>query len=136
MTAETKEAVASVGELLAYPMALTFDDVRKLTPRLRTILTALERAERERDEARYRPLGDNHHNALSCPYCNPDRIDPKAAEAALAALKAEVVGVVGALRDRLHAMVGAVFDITDVSADVDALKRADDLLAKLTPTPP
>lgn len=30
--------------------------------------------ERERDEARYRPgLGDNHHNAMACPYCNPGR---------------------------------------------------------------
>ena len=28
--------------------------------------------ERELAEARFSPLGDNHHNALACPYCNPN----------------------------------------------------------------
>lgn len=37
-----------------------------------------EAAEREK----FGPLGDNHHNAMACPYCNPDRLDPKAARAA------------------------------------------------------
>jgi hypothetical protein len=23
-------------------------------------------------EQRYSPIGDNHHNALLCPHCNPD----------------------------------------------------------------
>lgn len=27
--------------------------------------------EKERDEARFAPLGDNHHNAAKCPYCRP-----------------------------------------------------------------
>jgi hypothetical protein len=35
------------------------------------LLAALSAAERERDEARFRPLGDNHHNAAACPYCSP-----------------------------------------------------------------
>ncbi len=26
----------------------------------------------ERDEAKFSPLGDNHHNAHRCPYCSPD----------------------------------------------------------------
>lgn len=32
----------------------------------------------ERLKAQFRPLGDNHHNAMLCPYCNPSRIDPVA----------------------------------------------------------
>lgn len=27
--------------------------------------------ERELAEAKFRPIGDNHHNAVLCPYCNP-----------------------------------------------------------------
>lgn len=30
---------------------------------------AREQAERERDEAKFSPLGDNHHNAAACPHC-------------------------------------------------------------------
>ena len=30
----------------------------------------------------FRPIGDNHHNALLCPYCNPDRGIQKAKEEA------------------------------------------------------
>lgn len=29
----------------------------------------LARVTRERDEARFMPMGDNHHNAAACPYC-------------------------------------------------------------------
>lgn len=32
----------------------------------------IEELERELAEARFRPMGDNHHNALACPYCNPE----------------------------------------------------------------
>lgn len=31
----------------------------------------LGEAERQRDEAKYAPVGDNHHNAAACPYCRP-----------------------------------------------------------------
>lgn len=31
----------------------------------------LEEVRKQRDEARFSPLGDNHHNAAACPYCNP-----------------------------------------------------------------
>jgi hypothetical protein len=31
----------------------------------------IERLTIERDEARYSPMGDNHHNAAACPYCRP-----------------------------------------------------------------
>lgn len=27
--------------------------------------------ERELAQARFSPMGDNHHNAMLCPYCNP-----------------------------------------------------------------
>jgi len=30
-----------------------------------------DRLKKELAEARFRPLGDNHHNAALCPYCNP-----------------------------------------------------------------
>jgi hypothetical protein len=31
-----------------------------------------ERLTIERDEARFSPMGDNHHNAAACPYCRPE----------------------------------------------------------------
>lgn len=30
---------------------------------------------KERDNYRFSPQGDNHHNALKCPYCNPGMVD-------------------------------------------------------------
>lgn len=38
---------------------------------------------------------DNHHNALTCPYCNPDNKIQKEAEARLTALEAELHDVKG-----------------------------------------
>ena len=37
-------------------------------------LLAAQRAEFDRElaAARYAPMGDNHHNAVLCPYCNPN----------------------------------------------------------------
>ncbi len=29
-------------------------------------------------DARFHPMGDNHHNAFVCPYCNPEKLDPLA----------------------------------------------------------
>lgn len=33
----------------------------------------IERLRIEITDARFAPLGDNHHNALACPHCNPGR---------------------------------------------------------------
>lgn len=53
-----------------------------------------EAAERERDRYRFSPQGDNHHNALKCPYCNPGLIDYEArAVAAEAARDAAVAAL-------------------------------------------
>lgn len=30
--------------------------------------------ERQVAQERFRPMGDNHHNALACPYCNPKQL--------------------------------------------------------------
>ena len=49
--------------------------------------------------ARFAPLGDNHHNALACPYCNPKQLDP---EAELTALRRRVVELGGAIVARVH----------------------------------
>ena len=49
--------------------------------------------------ARFSPLGDNHHNALACPYCNPKQLDP---EAELTALRRRVVELGGAIVARVH----------------------------------
>ena len=59
-----------------------------ITERDATITALREEVKR----ARFSPLGDNHHNALACPYCNPKQLDP---EAALTALRQRVVEVVG-----------------------------------------
>ena len=44
----------------------------------RELATALKLA----NDNLFRPIGDNHHNALLCPYCNPDRGIQKAKEEA------------------------------------------------------
>ena len=58
-------------------------------------LEALEAAERRAGEAeariaevQFRPLGDNHHNAMACPYCNPDKLNPQALRARVERLEA------------------------------------------------
>ncbi|HYJ22995.1 MAG TPA: hypothetical protein VEW07_13345 [Solirubrobacterales bacterium] len=41
----------------------------------RDLLDSLEELERTKlalDEARYSPMGDNHHNAAACPHCRPE----------------------------------------------------------------
>lgn len=58
-------------------------------------------AERERDEARFRPpLGDNHHNALRCPYCTP----PALAQAIEDVVRLGSVGVQPPLAQALAAL--------------------------------
>ncbi len=63
--------------------------------------TQLAHVTKERDEARFRPLGDNHHNAAACPHCNPGleaqrdvliaaRQRAEAAEAALTAQREQL----------------------------------------------
>jgi hypothetical protein len=39
----------------------------------------IEELERELAEAQFRPMGDNHHNALACPYCRANASAPSAA---------------------------------------------------------
>ncbi len=53
-------------------------DISLVNPLLRRAQAAEQRlaalqseVERQLLEARYSPLGDNHHNAAQCPYCNP-----------------------------------------------------------------
>ena len=65
-----------------------------ITERDATITALREEVKR----ARFSPLGDNHHNALACPYCNPKQLDP---EAALTALRQRVVEVVGPFANML-----------------------------------
>lgn len=49
-----------------------------------------EEAERQRDRYRFEPQGDNHHNAIKCPYCNPDQVDwPVALAAAETQMRAK-----------------------------------------------
>ncbi len=40
----------------------------------------------ELSEARFRPMGDNHHNAAACPYCNPKWSELQAENAHLKAI--------------------------------------------------
>lgn len=66
--AETRlpEAVAKNG---ATPRTDAFG---QKVPYSRTdLLTFARQLERELAEAKFRPIGDNHHNAVLCPYCNP-----------------------------------------------------------------
>lgn len=42
------------------------------------ILALIERCERAEAE-RFNPIGDNHHNAMKCPHCNPDGKNARAA---------------------------------------------------------
>lgn len=38
----------------------------------------IARLKRELAQARFSPMGDNHHNAMLCPYCNPLAQRPEA----------------------------------------------------------
>lgn len=50
---------------------VTSEDVLNMTlPKLQALYDELA-------EARFRPIGDNHHNALACPYCTPSHVAPK-----------------------------------------------------------
>lgn len=50
------------------------EDVRQAYEADRVALVAkANEALDQRDAARFRPMGDNHHNAVACPYCNPKR---------------------------------------------------------------
>jgi hypothetical protein len=46
-------------------------DLAKYGITVRRLVATIAEVERERDEARFSPLGDNHHNAAACPYCTP-----------------------------------------------------------------
>lgn len=63
--------------------------IRNDADTIATLRQKLERAEAERDRYRYAPQGDNHHNALTCPYCNPARL--KFCDAALLAEAGKVL---------------------------------------------
>lgn len=56
-------------------------------------------------DAKFSPLGDNHHNALKCPHCNPDRIDPKALQAALTQAQSRADAAEGRV-EKLCAVLG------------------------------
>lgn len=43
--------------------------------------TEIERLRDDLERARYAPMGDNHHNAMACPHCNPKASDVVALEA-------------------------------------------------------
>lgn len=86
---------------------------------LRAVLADNARLARERDEARFAPMGDNHHNAAACPYCNPKlremidkavqravKAERDAAHAARAAAEAE--------RDRCRAALRSVAGVAAV----------------------
>lgn len=59
-----------------------------------------EALRRERDEARFSPIGDNHHNALKCPYCNPGWVEQVAAREAAEAKAARLEETLAWMRDR------------------------------------
>ena len=47
--------------------------VRKLEAHAARSAERVRELERQLAQARFSPMGDNHHNALLCPHCNPDR---------------------------------------------------------------
>lgn len=58
--------------------------------RLHTYAEERKAAKRELAEAKFAPLGDNHHNAAKCPYCNPEYTKNHTAQQKLAAAEARV----------------------------------------------
>jgi hypothetical protein len=89
-------------KILTMEEMVTLADVYNAFPAIdHALTTARQRVaelEREVKEAKFMPLGDNHHNALKCPYCNPDQIDPKALRATITSQSAEIERLRKALR--------------------------------------
>ena len=54
--------------------------VADLLAEIAALRAEVERLTRERDEAKFSPLGDNHHNAHRCPYCSPDLVKRESAQ--------------------------------------------------------
>ena len=58
------------------PMTAVVDtDGREVCPicfEIGTIRQERDEAVKDRNRAKFMPIGDNHHNALLCPYCNPN----------------------------------------------------------------
>jgi hypothetical protein len=85
------------------------------------LLARAEKAEAERDVARFAPLGDNHHNALRCPYCNPEQIDPAAERAARQCAEAE----------RDHARKAVEMVIGDTATELGCVPDSEAILAAI-----
>ncbi len=71
------------------PAAAREHRIAALVAELATATDRAEKAEKERDEAKFSPLGDNHHNAEKCPHCAPKRAE--ALQKAADARQAEIV---------------------------------------------
>jgi hypothetical protein len=88
-----KSRVAEVGGIL-FEVQLLGDSWVGETLRSEKAEAEVERLQKELAEAKFAPLGDNHHNAAACPYCNP-KPDPIAAavDAQLDPLKDELIAM-------------------------------------------
>lgn len=53
--------------------ARTFARTSSTTEREKALLLALAYRVDSLFDLQFRPSGDNHHNAMLCPYCNPNR---------------------------------------------------------------
>lgn len=123
----------------AFDAAASADD---LAPLLTETARSLRELQAQLREAQFRPLGDNHHNALLCPYCNPDGIDPAAERSRAEAAEAQVEGCRGALEPFAEAYSfwdearGGVHDDNEIDDQgmltMGDLRRARQALAALS----
>jgi hypothetical protein len=118
--AEARKAAAEVHTLYADELA-----------RLRS---ALVEAQQERDEARYRPMGDNHHNAAACPYCGDllgrARTRAEAAEQENARLREALVEWIDADERADGSFADADEDLAEIAREIRAA-----LARESTPSP-
>lgn len=61
--------VGSLTNALGYA---TGGAARVRVEQLQDAIARIKSLEAELAQARFAPAGDNHHNAVACPYCNPE----------------------------------------------------------------
>jgi hypothetical protein len=71
-------------------LAQTEGEVR-LAETVAALYDRLSEAIDDRNRAKFMPIGDNHHNGLMCPYCNPDRDSWESLKARIAELEAAML---------------------------------------------
>lgn len=93
---------------------------------------------RERDEARFRPLGDNHHNAWACPHCNPEGLKPEDYRRDLMHMRARAEAVEAALavaQDRIFDLLLPEDGYAAKEARKYLAEKRPDLIEKLNANP-